>query len=170
MSSGVALVMMSKLDTDTLLPLMRQALGRNIAAGPDAAGVEPPLHHLLCLASIKEVAKSASAAKPYLNLFHAGFIIAADERDFAEVLEVAGLPSILVDSQQRGIKVAFIAGTVARWREAIIRGSVAATSKDVRVIYNQVYSCLSKLGLSPALDLYVSAERPDKTFLIEHKR
>lgn len=168
--AGVALVMMSKLDTDTLLPLMRQALGRNIAAGPDASGVSPPLHHLMCLASIKDPAKSAAATKAYLNLFHAGFVIAADERDFAEVLEVAGLPSILVDSQQRGIKVAFIAGTLARWREAILRGSVPAVSTDVRAIYNQVYLALSKLGMSPALELTLSAERPDKTFLIEHKR
>lgn len=166
---GVALVMMSKLDTDTLLPLMRQALGRNIAAGPDAAGVDPPLHHLMCLASIKETTKSASAVLPYLNMFHAGFIVAADERDFAEVLEVAGLPAILVDSQQRGIKVAFIAGTLAEWRDAIIRGSVPTTSKDVRAIYNQVYLAFSKLGLSTTLDLTVSIERPDKTFLIEYK-
>jgi len=87
--SGVALVQFSSLDTRKFLPLGRQSLDRNLADAADSAGHEPPLHHMLCIAAMKNPnAKSANDIKPILGLFHAGFIIAADERDWAEILEV----------------------------------------------------------------------------------
>lgn len=169
---SAALAMFSQLNTDMLLPLMRQALGRSISAAADKASFDPPLHHMVCIACMKEpdVKLTAAAVKPYLNLFHAGFIVAADERDFAEVLEVAGLPSVMVDTLQRDTRCAFITGTVAQWRDALLRGGVSTVGSSTRHIYNDIYREFSRLGLAPAMELTVTQERPDRTFLIEHKK
>lgn len=169
---SAALAMFSQLNTNMLLPLMRQALGRSISAAADKANFEPPLHHMFCVATMKEpdVKLTAAAVKPYLNLFHAGFIIAADERDFAEILEVASMPALLVDTLQRGTKCAYVAGTVAQWRDALLRGGVSTVSSETRHIYNDIYREFSRLGLSAAMELAAVNERPDRTFLIEHKK
>lgn len=157
---------------DKMLPLMRQALGRSVSAIADKAGFNPPLHDMLCVANIKEtnLKPHAMSVKPYLNLFHAGFVIATDERDFAEVLEVAGMPAIMVETLQRDIRLAFITGSLSQWKDAIVRGCISSVGKETRHIYNQVYLAFSKLGLSAAFELTLSPERPDKTYLIEYKR
>jgi hypothetical protein len=169
---SAALAMFSQLNTDMLLPLMRQALGRSISSAADKANFDPPLHHMACIASLKEpdLKPTAASIKPYLNLFHAGFVVAADERDFSEILEVAGMPSVLVDTLQRDTKCAFITGTVAQWRDALLRGGVSTVSSSTRHIYNDIYREFSRLGLATAMELTVSQERPDRTFLIEYKR
>lgn len=169
---SAALAMVSQLDTNMLLPLMRQATGRSIAAAADKAGFDPPLHHLACLACMKEpeIKLTAAAVKPYLNLFHAGFIIAEDERDMAEILEVSSMPAIMIDTVERGLRCAFVSGTMSQWRDALLRGGVSSVGSPTRRLYNDIYREFSRVGLSPAMDLTVSQERPDRTFLIEYKK
>lgn len=170
--SGVVLASFSRVEMDTLLPIARQAFGRSIAASADKAGFDPPLHHMLCIAAIKEknLKPTASSAAAYLDLFHAGFFIAASEYDFAEILEIAAMPSVSADTVTRGVRAAYIAGTLTQWRQAIMRGCVADTGPEARHVFNGVYKALCKLGLSPALQLQPGQEREDKTFLIEHKK
>jgi len=122
--SGVALVQFSSLDLHKLLPITRQGLERSISEPADSIDSNPPLHHMLCVGAIKDphIKASASATLPYIDLFHAGFIIGALEYNMAEVLEIAGMPTIMVDSVERGISVAFVAGTLIQWKQAILRG------------------------------------------------
>jgi len=170
--SGVILASFSRLEMDALLPLARQAFGRSIAAPADKAGYDPPLHHMLCIAAIKDpnVKGTASSVTPYLDLFHAGFFIAAHEDDFAEILEIAAMPAISGDTVSRGVRAAFIAGTLTQWRQAILRGCIDKVSPEARTVFNSVYKLLCRMGLSPALQLQPGQEREDRTFLIEHKK
>jgi len=170
--SGVVVVMFSSVNLDTLLPLMRTALERSISSPGDSINSNPPLNHMLCIAAIKEpnLKPSPSAVRPYLNMFHAGIVFVADERDLAEILEVAGMPSILTQTVQRDMSAAFVTGTLDQWKHALLRGCVSSTSTEVRQLYNQVYQEFSRLGLSQAFEVTVSPERPDRTFLLEHKK
>lgn len=170
MSSGVALISFTSVSLDALLPLARHAFGRSISTAADAAGISPPLHHMLCIAAMKEpnVKANAASVKPYLNLFQAGFLIGVDERDCAEVLEIASMPSLLMDCVNRDVRCLFISGTLSQWRDALIRGCVATASKEARYTYNLVYKEFSKIGLAQSFEVKASPERPDHTFLLSH--
>jgi hypothetical protein len=169
--SGVALVQISTLDLSKLLPLGRQALGRSLSEPADSVNSNPPLHHMLCIAALKEprLRPSPGACVPYLNLFHAGFLIAADERDFAEILEIAGMPCVLTETETRGISTAFVAGTLAQWKTAIIRGCVKTATREARHTYNLIYNEFNKLGLAPIFETRKTPMTGDTTFLLEYK-
>lgn len=169
--SGVALVQFSEVDLRKLLPLCRDALDRSLADVADAAGCEPPLNHLLCIAAIKspDLKATAEAVQAYLNLFHAGFLVACDERYCAEILELAGMPSLMTPSVERGLDVMFIAGNLAQWRDAILRGCQKEVSRESRHTYNLIYTEFKNVGLSGAFK-FKSREHPrDTTFLLEYK-
>ena len=166
--SAVSLVQFSSLNLNGLLTIGRQALDRNLAASADAAGHDPPLHHMLCISALKNPdARSAADAKPYLNLFHAGVMIAADERDFAEILELAGMPAAMVESINRGLWVAFVAGNLSQWRDAVLRGCQKEVSREVRHCYNLIYTEFKNIGLAAAFD-FSSKPHSDSTFLLEY--
>lgn len=168
--SGVALVQFSSVNTRKLLSLGRQAFDRNLAESADAAGHEPPLHHMLCIAALKSPqAKSSNDIKPFLNLFHAGFIIAADERDWAEILEIAGMPCVMVESIERGLHVGFISGTLLQWQSAILRGCQKEVGREARQVYNSIYNEFRNIGISSAFDFKSKPNNRDKTFLLEYK-
>ena len=169
--SAAVLVQFSNLDLQTLLPLVRQGLGRSVCEAADSIGADPPLHHILCVAALKEpdLRPSGSACRPYSNLFHAGFLVAADERDMAEIFEIAGMPCIMVDTVQRGLRMAFISGTLDQWRAAVLKGCLKETSTEARSTYNRIYGEFNKLGL---VDIFEAKkkESSDQTFLLEHKK
>lgn len=170
--SAVALVSFTTLDLNKLLPLVRQALNRSISAPADASGTTPPLHHMLCIAAIKNknMKGNAAAAQPYLDMFHAGFFVAAREEDFAEIMEIAALPCVSTDTVARGIKAAYMAGTIAQWQQAILRGCVTETTTAARQVFNDIYKALCKVGLGPALQMSAGKPREDNTSLIEYKK
>lgn len=168
--SGVVLVQFSSVDVPKLLKLGRQALDRNLAESADGAGHNPPLHHMLCISSIKSpYAKSANDVKAYLSLFHAGFLVAADNRDWAEILELASMPCLMTESIERDINVGFIAGSLLQWQAAILRGCQEDTSKEARHTYNLVYTEFKNIGLSTAFDFKSRPHKRDHTFLLEYK-
>ena len=168
--SGVALVQFSDVDLETLLPLGRQAFDRNLAVEADRQGHDPPLHHMLCIANMKNPqARTAEDARPYANLFHAGFIVACNDRDAAEVLEVAGMPSVMVETVERGYLALFISGSIAQWREAVLRGCQPEVSRGTREVYNGIYTKFKSLGLAPLFNVKSRPSRRDQTFLLEHK-
>lgn len=167
--SGVALVQFSALNLNKLLPLARQALDRSVSSAADSIDSNPPLHHMLCVASIKEpdIRPSAKSVIPYLNLFHAGFLIASHERDIAEILEITGMPAIMVESVERSISVVFIAGTLQEWKTAILRGCVPTATREARHTFNSLYGEFNKLGLGAMFEAR-KVERNDNTFLLEY--
>jgi len=168
--SGVALVQFSNVDIHKLLPIGRQTLDRNLAAQADAAGHDPPLHHMLCIAAIKSPqARTSQDLRPYANLFHAGFLVVADERDMAEILELAGMPALLVETVERGVLQAFLSGTLAQWHDAVLRGCQGEVTRETREIYNKLYTEFKNLGLSGLFNVTSKPHSRDQTFLLEHK-
>jgi hypothetical protein len=168
--SGVALVQFSNVDLKTLLPLGREVFDRNLAGEADRQGYEPPLHHMLCIAGMRNPqAKTAEDARPFANLFHAGFIIACSDRDAAEILEVAGMPSIMVETVERGYVAIFLSGTVAQWREAVLRGCQPEVGRGTREVYNGVFTKFKSMGLAQMFNMKLKLRRRDNTFLLEHK-
>lgn len=169
--SGVALVQFSSLNLQKFLPLGRKALDRSLSEKADNADTQPPLHHMLCVASLKSknIKANAQACIPYLNLFHAGFLIAAYDIDIAEILEIAGLPSIVTESAERGISLIFISGTLTQWKAAILRGCQKEVNHNVRQTYNSVYREFKNINLGSAFDFKQFENKKDQTFLLEDK-
>ena len=167
--SGVAMVQFSTLDLKKLLPLGRAAFGRSLSEPADSINSNPPLHHMLCVASMKEpdLRPSAQACIPYANLFHAGFVIAVDERDSAEVLEIASMPCLMSETLQRGTMAIFLSGSLSQWKDAVLRGCVKTTTREARHIYNLIYAEFNKLGLGPLFSAR-KKEQNDNTFLLEY--
>jgi hypothetical protein len=167
--SGVALVQFSKLDTPKLLVLGRQMFERSLSEKADSIDSNPPLHDMLCIASMNEpdLKPSAAACVPYMNLFHAGFCIVADERDIAEILAICGMPSVMVETVSRGICSVFVAGTLLQWKSALLRGCVKSASRETRHTFNLVYGEFNKMGLAPLFEAR-KVEQFDHTFLLEY--
>ena len=168
--SGALLAQFSSLNLGKLLPLGRKALERSLSEAADSIGAEPPLHHMLCLAAIKNprIRPTVEACAPYLNLFHAGFILAVDVRDLAEVLELAGMPAISTESVSRDIYMVFMAGTLSQWRDALFRGCQQEVTPEVRHLYNSVFHEFKRAGIAGAFE-FKQREQKDNTFLLEHK-
>lgn len=168
--SGALLVQFSSLNLGKLLPLSRKALERSLSDSADAAGAEPPLHHMLCVASIKNpnVRPTAEACTPYLNLFHAGFVLAVDSRDLAETLELAGMPSLTTESVRRDVHMLFVSGNLSQWRDALLRGCQSRVTPEVRYLYNLIFYEFKRAGIAGAFE-FKQREQKDNTFLLEHK-
>jgi hypothetical protein len=141
-----------------------------LAESADAVGAEPPLHHMLCVAALKNpAARTAEHVRPYMNMFHAGFVVACDERDCAEILELAGMPSVMVESVERGHIALFISGSLSQWRDAVMRGCQTNVGRDTRQIYNSIYTEFKNIGLAGLFSAQSKPHSRDHTFLLEHK-
>lgn len=168
--SGVALVQFSSLNLQEYLTIGRQGLDINLAESADSAGHEPPLHHMLCVAAIKNPsARNAEDVKPYLDMFHAGFLVAADERYWAEILEIAAMPCVVAPCIERGVNMGVISGTLSQWANATLRGCQKEVSREARHTYNLVYSKFRNLGLAPAFSFKSKPNSRDHTFLLEYQ-
>lgn len=173
MNPGVAIIITPKLDLNTLLPLGRELLGYALAKAADGATLSEIAHQLACISAFKDeyTPPTVRAAIPYLNLFHVGFFVAADERDMVEILETAGMPFTLKETLARGIDAAIISGSLAQWRDAVKLACHPKTqlSRGARYAFNVVYKILCKEGLKEIFnDLQVS-EQQDHTFLLEER-
>lgn len=176
MRPGVMLILLTKMDLSHFLPLSREMLGYSPAKAAD--GVTVPLqemaHQLACVAAFKDehAAPSVNTAIPYLNLFHAGFLFAADERDMIEILEIAAMPFTLVETLSRGIDAAIISGSLAQWRDAVKIACHPKTqlSSGARYAFNSIYKALCKIGLKDIFDDLQVSEQQDHTFLLENRR
>jgi len=175
MSAGAALIMLSNLDLNTLLPLSREMLGYSLAKAAD--GLTAPLsqsaHQLACISAFKDskAPPTVKAAIPYLELYHAGFLIAADERDLVDILEISAMPFVAVDTIQRGIQAAVVSGSLDDWIRAVkLACRPQASSRDVRYVYNLIYNQLCNIGLKDIFGNLRSTDLRDKTFLLEDKR
>lgn len=175
MDPGVALILLTKLDSDTFLPLSREVLGYSPASAADSLGIplkELP-HSVACIASFKDkdTHPHLGPVSPHFNLFHAGFLIAADERDMTEILELTGMSYTRTETLSRGIEAAVISGSLIQWRDAVkLSCSLAGPrpSRGVRHAFNSVYNILINNGMQSLFAGFQITNLPDKTFLLKH--
>jgi len=170
--SAAILVQFSSLELPRYLKVGRKALDRSLSERADDGGHEPPLHHMLCIAAMKspDLKPSAEACRPYMNLFHAGFVVIAEDYDWAEILEAASMPSIMTETIERGYSVGFIAGTLSQWRDAMLRGCQPEIMRGVREAFNSVYTEFKNIGLSHLFEFKTKPNPRDHTFLLEYKK
>jgi len=165
--AGVVLVQFSDLDLKSFLPACRQATGRKMSASADAKGHTPPLHHMICVAAMKNEDAGPRDCIQYKQFFQAGFLVVADSRDMPEILEVASMPSVLVDTIDRDLSMAFVTGTLSQWRDALVRGCSKSTSRTTRKIFTAVYSKFKSIGVASIFDLKSTTHSVDNTLLLE---
>ncbi len=176
MNPGIALILLTKLNLQAFLPLSRDILGYSAAKAADGVSIELKEipHNIACLAAFKDEKHPPTFKSdcPYLKLFQAGFLIAADERDMAEILELAAMPFVLTQTMSRGVDAVIVSGTLAAWRDAITLACSPRTdiSREARFTFNSAYKIFCKEGLRDMFgDLHV-AEQADHTFLLQNHR
>ena len=155
------IVGLTALNLKEFLPLMQQALGRDVASVADAANFSPPLHHLMCIAAVKQpsIRASVEQCRPQANMFHVLIM-----------LEVASMPSVLVASESRGIDCVLLSGSLEQWISAAIRGCQLSVSRTTREAFNAVYNEFMRIRLA-GLFKATPVDHKDETFLlIEDKR
>lgn len=176
MNPGVALVLLTKMNLQSFLPLSREILGYSAARAADGMAMELKEipHNLACIASFKDEKHPPSFREdcPHLKLLHAGFLIAADERDMAEIIELVAMPFTATETLSRGVNAAIISGTLAAWRDAITLACSPRTSisRETRYAFNSAYKLLCKEGLRDMFGNLHVAEQSDHTFLLQHHR
>jgi hypothetical protein len=164
------------MDLAHFLPLSRDILGYSPAKAAD--GVTVPLqdlpHQLACVAAFKDeqTLPTVRAAAPQFDLFYAGFLIAADERDMLEVLEVASLPFTYTNTLIRGVDAAIISGSLSQWRDAVKLACHPKTnlSRGAHYTFSVIYQLLCKEGLKGMFDDLQATKQSDHTLLLERKR
>lgn len=166
--SAAQLVGFTSLELRALLPLMQAAIGRNVADIADGANLDPPLHSMVCVASINDpdVKPSADAVRMHTHLFHAIVVVGCDERDTAEVLSIAAMPSVVTPSKARGVDCVLLAGTVEQWIDAVMRGCHKSVSREARQVFNAVYDQFNKRRLGMLFKAR-PVDQYDDTFLLE---
>lgn len=175
MEPGVALVLLTKLDSGAFLPLSREILGYSPASAADSLGIplkELP-HSVACIASFKDkdIDPHLKSVSPYFSLFNVGFLIAADERDMTEILELTGMAYIRTETLSRGIEAAVISGSLIQWRDAVkLACSLAGPrpSHGVRHAFNSVYNILLNNGMQSLFEGLQVTNLHDRTFLLKH--
>lgn len=176
MNPGVALVLLTKMDLATFLPVSREMLGYSPAKAADAVPVplqELP-HQLACVAAFKDekAPPTVRTVAPQFDLFHAGFLIAADERDMLEILEVASLPFTYTETLARGVCATIISGSLSQWRDAVKLACHPKTnlSRGAHYTFSTIYQILCKEGLKGMFDDLQATKQTDQTLLLDRKR
>lgn len=176
MNPGIALILLSKLNLQTFLPLSRDVLGYSAAKAADSVSMELKEipHNIACIAAFKDEKHPPTFKSdcPYLKLFQAGFLIAADERDMTEILELAAMPFVVTRTLKRGVDAVIVCGPLSAWRDAIILACSLGTSvsRETRYTFNAAYKIFCKEGLRDMFgDLHI-AEQADHTFLLQNHR
>jgi hypothetical protein len=172
MMPDCVLIQVPSIDFRTFVGLTNKALGRSPAASSDTCRrhLSDAERFLSCLAAMRDE-KAPAGFRPHL-LRHVSFsaFIGADERDMLEILQVASMPFVVVETIARGVQIAVVTGTLDQWRDAVISGCAKGASTPVRHCFNKLHGLFTAAGLKVWPD-YSSRPNPDQTYLLlEDKR
>jgi len=172
MNPSAILISAPSIDFCTFIGLSHHALGRSPAASSDACRRElsDAERFLSCLAAMRDE-RAPVGLSPHL-LKHVSFsaFIGADERDMLEILQLTGMPFIVVETIVRGVQAAVVTGTLSQWRDAVVSGCSKGISTPVRHCFNKLHGLFTAAGLNVWGD-YSPRSAPDQTFLLlEDKR
>lgn len=152
-------------DFDTFLAASQQALGRSLSREIDASLIKRSdvEKFIGCLAALRGVSIGL--------LEHVSFsvLIAANDRDMLDILQIASMPFVVADTLSRGIQLAVVTGSLAQWKVAVKIGSNKKVEFNVRAFFNRVMSIFQAAGVDVWKDCEVH-QLPDKTLLLEDKR
>jgi hypothetical protein len=172
MNPDCVLIQTPSIDFRTFIGLSHEVLGRSPAASSDACRRElsDAERFLSCLAAMRDE-RAPVGLSPHL-LKHVSFsaFIGADERDMLEILQLAGMPFVVVDTIVRGVQAAVVTGTLDQWRDAVVSGCAKGIPTPVRHCFNKLHGLFTAAGLNVWQD-YSPRRDPDQTYLLlEDKR
>lgn len=172
MQADAVLIQQPAIDFTRFLGLSHQMLGYSPASASDASHkvLSDSERFLSCLAAFKD--QNAPVSLPPHLLTHVSFsvLVAADDRDMLDILQYcAGMPFVVADTVVRGVQVAVITGTLAKWRDAVISGSQPGVEGSVRALLNKILARFEQARLNVWADCQRKPS-PDRTFLLEDKR
>lgn len=172
MTPSVVLIQQPSIDFTTLLGLSHKMLGYSLSAKVDQSRTNPsnPERFISCLAALRDPNAPAGITPNLLTHVSFSALIAADERDLIDILEVAaGMPFVSAETTMRGVMLAIITGTLAQWRDAVKSGATPAVEHTVRACYCQIMGLFEQAGLNVWKDFQIKPHT-DKTFFLEDKR
>jgi len=172
MMPDAVLIQVPSIDFRTFVGLSHKVLGRSPAASSDACRRElsDAERFLSCLAAMRDE-RAPVGLSPHL-LKHVSFsaFIGADERDMLEILQLAGMPFVVVETIVRSVQAAVVTGTLSQWRDAVVSGCSKGVPTPVRHCFNKLHGLFIASGLNVWGD-YTPRSTPDQTFLLlEDKR
>jgi hypothetical protein len=165
MIPNAILILKTQLNQDVFLPLCSEILGRSPARTADTDGLVDIRHLISTISNFSETPETDS-----YDLLQFGFLIVADERDLAEILEVAsGMAFALTETIIRGIQAVIITGSLRQWTQAVARGCRKNQSTSIRACYDKIYLDFCQLGLS---SIFCATKRdlPDHTFYLTYDK
>lgn len=172
MKPSVAMIWEPSIDFSTLLGVAQQALGYSPGAKADQVRRDMPdgERFISILSAFHDAAAPAGLTPNLLSHVSYSVLIVADERDLIDIAEAcAGISMVCADTVSRGLMIAVLTGTLAKWRDAVKTGSVASAQYNVRAAFNDILRLFDGRGLSVWKD-QVSKSLADHTFLLEDKR
>ena len=169
---SAVLVVQPVTDFNTLLGLSNQMLGYSIASKVDASRKQhsDAARLISCLAAMRDPAAPAGITPNLFAFISFAVLIAADERDLLDILEVAAMPFVTAETIQRGIHIAVVSGTLSQWRDAVKTGASPTVELNVRACYCKIMAEFEKAGLADAWKDFTSKPLKDHTFYLEDKR
>lgn len=171
MRSEAVLITTPAVDFSTFVGISNQALGYSPASAADASPL--PLsdteRFLSCLSSLKDRNAPVSLSPHLLTHVSFSMLLAADERDLLDVLELcSGMPFVQADTLARDVQIAVVTGTLSQWRDAVLSGCKASVEPTVRSLFNTILSRFEQARLNVWTDCKRKPLGP--TFLLEDKR
>jgi len=159
------------IDFDTLLSLTHKALGYNIAGAADASHrkMADPEKFLSCLAGFKD--QSAEMTTNLLSHVSFGVLVAADERDLLDILDIASGMSFVRSLTVPNLEILVISGALSQWRDAVVCGTNEAAPPTVRTCYSKILLLFDRAGLTTVWSDFERRTAPDHNgFLLENAR
>jgi len=168
MTPEVVLIEQPAIDFDRLLTIANQALGYSPARGTDAARRElsQSERFVSILAAIEDEAAGVGLSPRVLGFIQFGVVLVADTADLLDIVLAGGMPTIAAPTVRPGISLAFMAGTMSQWRDAVITGT--ETGGNVRAFYCKCLTLFERLGLADVWSEYKRTPQAD-LFLLERK-
>jgi len=159
------------IDFGTFIGLSHKMLGRSPASASDACRRElsDAERFLSCLAAMRDDKAPVGFLPSVLAHVSFSVLVAADERDMLEILQLANMPFVTAETLARGVLAAVITGTLGQWRDAVKSGSSPTAEPAVRYCFNKIYGLFNATGLNVWGD-FRPREAPDQTFYLEDKR
>jgi len=167
MNPDCVLIQTPSIDFRTFIGLSHKMLGRSPAGSSDACHRElsDAERFLSCLAAMRDE-RAPVGLSPHL-LKHVSFsaFIGADERDMLEILQLATMPFVVVETIVRGVQAAVVTGTLDQWRDAVVSGCSRGVPSPVRRCFNKLHGLFIAAGLNVWRD-YTPHAASDQTFLL----
>lgn len=174
MPAEALLIAEPAIDFTTFLGMSSKALGYSPASAADASHkkLSNTEKFLSCLAALRD--KRAPAGITLNLLSHASFsiLVIAEEEDLLDILECASEMSFVrAPTVMRGIEIAIVSGTLAKWRDAVKCGMNEVVEPPVRLLWTKVMTIFERLGLASVWSDSTKKPSPDSIgFLLEDKR